>query len=100
MGQNHGRIYEKVYFPYEETALFAVDVVWEPSARLLLNTGESIPLTPEKLFVRNDHLFCGRGDEIIKFSERALMAISPRLEQAQGGYVLNLMGRKCAIAEG
>lgn len=99
VGQYHDEVYEKVYFPYQETALFVVDLVWGDSVQMVLNTGEKFELAPEMLFVRNDHLFHSKGDEIIKFSERVLTAISQRLEYGQGAYVIEVMGKKYSLTE-
>ena len=37
---------EKVYFPYQETALFAVDIIQDNDLQLLLNTQKQITLKP------------------------------------------------------
>ena len=50
---------EKVYFKYEDTALFVFDIKTQDDPdkiRLILNTKHEILLNPEDLFVQNDNL--------------------------------------------
>ena len=70
---------EKVYFSYQETALFAVDIIQNDDLHLLLNTQKQIPLNPEKLFIRNDTLFMHFENQIIKFTGRSMIKLSDRL---------------------
>jgi len=83
--QVRGEVREKVYFPYEDTPLFIVRVSAKAPLRLDLNTGETIPLDPAALFVDSDQLYHKMGDARIKFSDRALLAISPYLEEKADG---------------
>jgi hypothetical protein len=83
--QVRGDICEKVYFPYEDTPLFIVRVIPPPPLRLDLNTGESILLDPAALFVDSDQLYHKMGDVRIKFTERALLAVAPFLEENVDG---------------
>lgn len=83
--QVRGEVREKVYFPYEDTPLFIVRVSAKAPLRLDLNTGETIPLDPAALFVESDQLYHKMGDARIKFSGRALLAISPYLEEKADG---------------
>src|SRR3989339_1813713 len=48
--QENGDILERVYFPYEDTALF---VFMAADGILTLNTGEKISLDPTNLFMEN-----------------------------------------------
>ncbi|MDJ0780532.1 MAG: MFS transporter permease [Desulfosarcinaceae bacterium] len=82
----NGRI-EKVYFPYEDTALFAVDLRDGPPEVLLLNTGARLPLNPERLATRGEDLYQLKGDERIKFAERCLLKVAERIEGGDGRYV-------------
>ncbi len=84
--QDKGGIKEKVYFPYEDTALFVFDMKPEDNGFLLvLNTGEKILLDPETLYTKNDMLyFVTESGEIVKFAERALMKIAPFIEEKDG----------------
>jgi hypothetical protein len=86
--QDKGDVMEKVYFPYDDTALFVVDITFGPDIVLTLNTGKKCPLDPAQLFIRDDNLYVQTPDERIKFSERALVKISERLEES--GTVLQI----------
>lgn len=92
VGQSHDGVFEKVYFRYEDTALFVLDLLWGDPVKMILNTGEQIDLSPNLLFIRNDQLFHHKGEEIIKFSERALSKISEKIEYHQAGYSIRLKG--------
>lgn len=82
---------EKVYFPYEETALFVVDLVsLEEGADLILNTGQKTTLEPKRLFVREDSLFIRTQDGPVKFTQQALVKISPCMEEGDQGLCLKL----------
>lgn len=85
---------EKVYFYYEDAALFVFDVVKEKDIMLVLNTGENIKLKPQKLLMRADSLYMQVGDERIKFAERALLKISAFIEHEDGRYFINVKNRR------
>ncbi len=92
-------IREKVYFPYEDTALFVFDVLPEGEAlTLALNTGERVPLDPAALFVRGDRLYLERGEERVKFTERSLLKLSERIGLKGGQYTIRMGGREHDIA--
>jgi len=78
--QDHGHMREKVYFPYEDTALFVFDVLRGDPPVLVLNTGKREPLRPRKLFIQKDILYIRIGDDRIRFTEDALVRISHLLE--------------------
>jgi len=89
--QVRGDIREKVYFPYEDTALFVFEVLAEnDSLTLGLNTGARIRIDPNALFVRRDQLYLEHGGERIKFTDRSLMALSKWLGFQDGRYILRL----------
>jgi len=88
--QIRGEVREKVYFPYEDTPLFIVRVLPEAPLRLELNTGDAILLDPVALFVESDQLYQQRGNERIKFSDRALLAIAPFLEEKADGISIRI----------
>jgi hypothetical protein len=80
LSQDHPEFREKVYFPYEDTALFVFDVqVKGQEVQLKLNTGQEVPLVPDRLFIQNNHLYLDLDGERVKFSERALLSLSNRL---------------------
>lgn len=90
---------EKVYFPYEDTALFVFDVIISESAQLVLNTKEEISLSPENLFIANDSLYIRRADERIKFTERVMLKLADALEFTDGAYYLRLPAGRFRIPE-
>ena len=51
--QERGNLREKVYFHYEDTALFAVDLIKDEDITLILNTKRQIKLKPKSLFIKN-----------------------------------------------
>ena len=91
---------EKVYFSYQETALFAVDVIQNDDIHLLLNTQKQVPLNPEKLFIRNDTLFMHFENQLIKFTGRSMIKLSDRFDDANGQFTLHLNGASYTIQEG
>ena len=75
------------------------EVLWGDPVQMLLNTGQRLDLSPERLFIRNDQLFHQKGDEIIKFSERALTRISERMDFSEDRYSIRLKGICYAVPE-
>jgi hypothetical protein len=63
-----------------------VDAAIGDTVELLLNTGETIELNPEGLFVCKDHLYLQREDERIKFSDRVLLKLSAFIDYDAGRY--------------
>jgi len=88
---------EKVYFPYEDQALFVFDVHNGDKITLVLNTGEKIRLDPENLFVQNDSLYMQIGDETIKFAEQGLLKIAPLLEDENDRLYIRLQDKRYRI---
>lgn len=99
VGQNHNGVYEKVYFNYQETALFVLDLIWENPVKMIINTGERMALSPDMLFIRNDQLFHQKGDEFIMFSQNALTSISQKMEFSARACSLRLHGKSYTIPE-
>ncbi len=75
---------EKVYFPYQETAIFVFDIKEEKDILLKLNNSETIKLDPKQLFEKDDKLFLKTPEHLIKFTDRALLKISKFLEDKDG----------------
>jgi hypothetical protein len=88
---------EKVYFPYEDKALFVFDVLQRNALTLVLNTKLQVKLRPRKLFITNDCLYMHRGEEIIKFAEQGLMKIAPLLEEEHDQMYIRIKGRRYKI---
>ncbi|MBS3731985.1 MAG: MFS transporter permease [Desulfobacterales bacterium] len=99
-----GGRWEKIYFPYEDTALFVFDVHADDPARgdirLTLNTGRQVPLDPDRLYIHQDRPYMMLADERVKFAERAMIKISKWLgEDARGRLCIDLGGRRRVIPE-
>jgi hypothetical protein len=97
--QEHEHCIEKVYFPYEDTALFVVDVVLGAEITLHLNTRRQLVLDPAQLFIAEDSLYLTAGDERVKFSERALMRLAETMDFTNEGYFILIGGRRYRIPE-
>jgi hypothetical protein len=95
--QQNGNRAEKVYFPYEDQALFVMGVIRQDDIRLVLNTKKQIKLKPRKLFTKNDCLYMHMGEEIIKFAEQGLMQIAPFLEAENKRLFIRIKNRRYAI---
>ena len=99
LAQEHGGYREKVYFPYEDTALFVFDVIKEDGMTLVLNTQKRIRLKPKKLFIKQDNLYMHAGDERIKFSEQALIRLAAFMEEHNDDLFIRVRGRRYRIPE-
>ena len=96
--QAHDHYNEKVYFHYEDKALFVFDVIINKDTILVLNTRKKVGLKPKKLFVANDSLYMHLGDEVIKFAEQGLMKIASLLEEDGDGLFIRSKNRRYRIA--
>lgn len=97
--QLRDNVREKVYFPYEDTALFVFDVFDESSILLVLNTGRRLRLDPENLFIQADHLYVNDDNERIKFNERSLYKMSGYIGLDSGGYFFEREGHRLLIRQ-
>ena len=95
--QERGNLREKVYFHYEDTALFAVDLIKDEDITLILNTKKQLKLKPKNLFIKNDNLYMRLGQETIKFAERGLMKMSDLLEFKDDQYFIKVKNRRYRI---
>lgn len=79
-------VMEKVYFHTEDVALFVVDILQKRDAHitLLLNTKAKIPLLPDALQIKNDHLYMKLEDHLIKFTQRSLLKLSDKITEEDG----------------
>jgi hypothetical protein len=98
--QRHRDFREKVYFPYEDTALFVFDVLKGENLELVLNTRKRMKLMPRKLFIRDDDLYIRIGEDSAKFTEHALIRLSPFLEFEEDQVFVKVKGRRYKIPEG
>ena len=99
VSQVRDEMLEKVYFPYQETALFAFDVILNDDILLCLNTGKQIPINPKKLMIREDSLFMHHENQIIKFTDRSMMKLSNLFDDANGELTILLKGERHIIHE-
>ena len=97
LSQQREEYIEKVYFPYEETAYFVFDIDKSEDVILTLNTKKRVKLKPQKLFVKDDNLYMISGDDLIKFTEQALLKISDLLEFEKNRYFIRLNDKKYAL---
>jgi hypothetical protein len=97
--QQSGDCLEKVYFRYEDTALFVFDVICEPQIILILNNKKQIALNPAYLFLHKDNLYLIDGDDKIKFAEYALLKISSFIEDNIGQLYLTVGSHRYKIHE-
>jgi len=95
--QEHEHFIEKVYFPYEETALFVTRIIAGDGLILCTNTGKQIKLDPEKLLIKNDDLYFQSGEDLIKFNENALIALAGYMDDVADQYVITIDGRRHLI---
>lgn len=88
---------EKVYFNYEDTALFVFDVITDQDISLILNTKKRIKLKPKKLSIKGDNLYVSVGEERIKFAEKGLIKISEFIEYDNDQYFIRIKNRRYKI---
>ncbi len=89
---------EKVYFPYEDCVLFAVDLVVADPITLILNTGNRVRLSPQKMMLKGDDLYMVSGQDRIKFNPRCLIKNSERITCEGECYFIEVAGEKHPIA--
>ncbi len=99
LSQKREDVQEKVYFHYEDTALFAVDLIIDMDTTLVLNTKKQIKLKPRNLFIRGDDLYMRMGAETIKFTERGLIKISDLMEYDKDQYFIKVKNRRYKILQ-
>ena len=98
--QTHRDYREKVYFHYEDTALFVFDILQQGNVILILNTKKRVPLKPKKLFIKDDSLYMHVADEQIKFTEHALIRIAKLIEFEKDNCFIRVRGRRYRIQQG
>lgn len=91
---------EKVYFEYEDTALFVIDLKLNGNdISLLLNTKRRLKLEPAGLFLKDDSLYLEQSGHVIKFNERAMVKMAPFLAENEEGLIVAINGQKQVIRE-
>jgi hypothetical protein len=91
--QENGSYIEKVYFRYEDQALFVFDVIQDNDVILVLNTRRQAKLNPRELYIKNDNLYMHLGDDAIKFVEQGLIKISRYLQEEDRQLTIQIRGR-------
>ncbi|WP_304511465.1 MFS transporter permease [Desulfobacula sp.] len=84
---------EKVYFSYEDTALFVFDIKVNKNIILTLNNNDTIKFDPKQLFTRDDNLYIQTSEHQVKFKDRALLKISKFMEEKHGQLLFKLEGK-------
>jgi hypothetical protein len=97
--QERENLREKVYFHYEDTALFVVDLIVDDDITLVLNTKRRIKLKPKNLYTKNDNLYMRLGQETVKFADRGLMKMSDLLEFKDEQYFIKIKKRRYRILD-
>ena len=92
--QEHRYYIEKVYFSYEDTAFFVNRIIERDGLVLCTNTGEHIPLDPQKLFIKNDDLYIQNGEDLIKFNQNALHTLAGYMDSVDDQFVIVLAGKR------
>ena len=95
--QTTERYKEKVYFRYEDTALFVFNIIKNKDIYLLLNTKKQIKLNPEELFIKNDSLYTKDGEELVKFTEQSMIKISKYMENDNESYFIKIDNKRYEI---
>ena len=90
-------VQEKVYFPYEDTALFVFNIIRDADIVLALNTGRHVKIRPTQLSIEDDHLYMQLGQERIKFSQQSLLKISDLIEEENEQYFIRIKKRRYRI---
>lgn len=91
--QINGNKREKIYFPYEDTALFAIDLQKKDAITLRLNTGKRLPLFPDSIYLAGESLYTLSDDDWIKFSERSLLKLSAMIDWESDPYTFHYRGK-------
>jgi hypothetical protein len=101
LAQIRGDIYEKVYFRYEDTALFVfkVEIGAGKKVTLRLNTGKTMHLDPVRLFVKGPNLYLEKDQERIKFTDRAMMKLSDIMDFEGERYFIQMGDRRHEVRQ-
>jgi len=97
LSQTDGSCTEKVYFHFEDCALFVFDVIKNNEITLILNTKKQVKLKPKKLSIKDDNLYMHIGQEKVKFTQQSLMKIYVLIEYDDDQYFINVKNRKYKI---
>jgi hypothetical protein len=90
---------EKVYFPYEDTALFVVDIIAGAELLFILNNAEKINPEQGQFFIEQDSLYLETAEHRIKFSSHALVKFSKYIKEEESSLFISFDGRSWPISE-
>jgi len=90
-------VQEKVYFPYEDTALFVFNIIRNADIVLVLNTRRQVKIRPTRLSIENDQLYMQLGQERIKFSQQSLLKISDLIQEENEQYFIRIKKQRYRI---
>ena len=99
LSQMNGNRREKIYFPYQDTALFVIDIDKKDLITLRLNTGQRLPLSPENIYFAGESLYTRIDDDWIKFSERSLLKLSTMIDYEKSPYIFQYRGKAYQIQQ-
>ena len=88
---------EKVYFQYEDTALFVIGIMFDEKIYLKLNNGSESVLNPLNLFSKDDSLYIEEDGNLIKFTSNAMLKIAKYLTEENGKLYFCLNGEKWPV---
>ena len=90
-------VQEKVYFPYEDTALFVFNIIRNTDIVLVLNTRRQVKIRPTRLSIEDDQLYMQMDQERIKFSQQSLLKISDLIQEENEQYFIRIKKRRYRI---
>jgi len=90
---------EKVYFPYEDCVLFAIDLEMNDPIKVILNTSKQIKLMPRKLYIRKNDLYMKAGEDRIKFIDRSLLKVTEMMSFNNDQYHIKIRGKKYNVPQ-
>ena len=100
VGQERDAVYEKVYFRYEDTALFVVRVeIGTEDIVLRLNNGQQLTLVPEDLYIKADNLYTRTPLGPARFNQSSLLEISKQVEETNGALTITVGQTAYQIAD-
>lgn len=98
--QTLGDTVEKVYFHYEDCALFVFDVLKGVPVTLVLNTKKKVSLDPGTLVIDQDSLYASVDGERVKFTDRAMLKMADMMDSEGDQDFFCVEGKRYKIRKG